>query len=94
MGDELNSSGNPMTEQLELFYRDPVECVKELLGNPAFSHVLHYAPEQIYEDSSCTERIYNEMWSANWWWETQVRCILAAISVRTLRHLTPTGTLT
>lgn len=86
MGDELNSSGNPVTEQLELFYWDPVECVRELIGNPAFCNVLHYAPEQIFEDSSCTERIYNEMWSANWWWEIQVSCILASMLTRRLRR--------
>ena len=74
MGDELNSSSNAITEQLKLFYWDPVECIRELLGNPAFCNVLHYAPEQIFEDGLCTEHIYNEMWSANWWWETQVSC--------------------
>ncbi|KAF8577074.1 hypothetical protein K439DRAFT_1649164 [Ramaria rubella] len=70
-GDIKDSDGNFVIEELELFHRDPVECVQELIGNPAFHTMLHYAPEQIFEDASCTERIYNEMWTADWWWEIQ-----------------------
>ena len=37
-------------EKLELWRRDPVECVKEVLGNPALKDHLKYAPERVYED--------------------------------------------
>ncbi|KAJ7646426.1 hypothetical protein DFH06DRAFT_926842, partial [Mycena polygramma] len=59
-------------EQSELWFRDPVECVRELIGNPAFSHAMRYAPEQLYEDSEGTNEIVNEIWTASWWWEIQV----------------------
>ena len=74
-GDILDAGGQPMVEELEIFYRDPVECVHELLSNPAFPSALHYAPVQVYEDATCTEQIFNEMWTGQWWWDTQVHTI-------------------
>ncbi|KAF8504076.1 hypothetical protein JB92DRAFT_3206668 [Gautieria morchelliformis] len=41
------------------------------MGNPAFREVLHYVPEHIFEDEKRTEHIYNEMWTADWWWDLQ-----------------------
>lgn len=45
-GDRLDEDSNPMTEGLELWLRDPVECIKELLQNPGFRDSLKYAPER------------------------------------------------
>ncbi|KAF8510439.1 hypothetical protein JB92DRAFT_2831560 [Gautieria morchelliformis] len=70
-GDVKDANGESMTEELELFYRDPVECIRELMGNPAFHDSLHYVPERVFEDKKRTKRIYNEMWMANWWWDLQ-----------------------
>lgn len=73
-GDLLNDNGEPLpSEQLELWRRDPVECVKELMGNPAFKNHLKYAPERRYEDSEGKTRVYDEMWTGTWWWDTQVK---------------------
>ena len=72
-GNQLNEDGEPMPpEKLELWRRDPVECVSELLGNPAFKDYLKYAPERVYEDAERNTRVYDEMWTADWWWDTQV----------------------
>ncbi|KAL0069193.1 hypothetical protein AAF712_003881 [Marasmius tenuissimus] len=35
-GDRTDEDGRQMTEELELWMRDPVECIRELIGNPAF----------------------------------------------------------
>lgn len=60
---------------VELWHRDPVECVRELLGNPSFKK-QGYVPRRIFkkmsEDGEGTNREYNEMWTADWWWEVQV----------------------
>ncbi|KAJ6629828.1 hypothetical protein B0H10DRAFT_1743319, partial [Mycena sp. CBHHK59/15] len=48
-------------EQNELWWRDPVECVKELIGNPAFRNVMRYAPEKLYADKDETMEVVNEM---------------------------------
>ena len=42
------------------------------MGNPMFKDVLKYAPEKAYLDPEGKNRIYDEMWSADWWWDTQV----------------------
>jgi hypothetical protein len=71
-GDILDENGSRMVEDLELWYRDPVECVRELLSNPAFKEYVCYAPERVYSDNEGKERIFDEMWTGDWWWEMQV----------------------
>jgi Plavaka transposase len=61
-----------MSEHLELRFCDPVEWVKELIGNPAFKDFISYVPECVYIDDEGKVRVYDEMWTSNWWWETQV----------------------
>ncbi|KAF8881119.1 hypothetical protein BD779DRAFT_1675607 [Infundibulicybe gibba] len=70
-GDLVDEDGVAMTEDLEIWYRDPVECVRELMGNPMFAEVMKYAPEKIYEDKSHTSQVVDEMWTAEWWWKIQ-----------------------
>lgn len=67
-----------MTEELEVWMRDPVECVKELMKNPTFRDHMAYMAERVYgtKDAKESSRIFDEMWTANWWWETQVQHIL------------------
>ena len=62
-----------MSEQLELWYRDPIECVKELIGNLAFKDYISYVPEHVYMDKEGKIRVFDEMWTGDWWWEIQVR---------------------
>ena len=66
--DEVEGEG----EELELWLQDPVACVQELIGNAAFKNEMAYAPEKVYTDLHSKTRHYDEMWTGNWWWETQV----------------------
>ncbi|KAI9001505.1 hypothetical protein BD414DRAFT_406373 [Trametes punicea] len=72
-GDLLDENGARQTEDVELWRRDPVECIQELLGNPVFKTFIRYAPEKLFGDQEGTERtrIYDEMWTADWWWDIQ-----------------------
>ena len=72
-GTLVGEDGKEMKETLELWRRDPVECVRELIGNPAFQNGMRYAPERVYADEDGTTRVYEEMWSGDWWWDMQVR---------------------
>ncbi|KAJ7659560.1 hypothetical protein DFH06DRAFT_1089760 [Mycena polygramma] len=74
-GNKLDENDELMTEDLELWKRDPVECIKELMGNPAFKDYMAYVPERVYgnDTGSDSSRIWDEMWTANWWWEMQKR---------------------
>ena len=71
-GDMVDEEGNTMTEELELWYRDPVECIRELVGNPMFQDAMKYAPEKLFEDKEGNDEVVNEMWTGEWWWKLQV----------------------
>ncbi|PBK87099.1 hypothetical protein ARMGADRAFT_939452, partial [Armillaria gallica] len=72
--DERDPSSKKMkTEHLEMWYRDPVEIVCELIGNPIFKEVMAYAPIQLFADAQGTEQVFNEMWTGEWWWRIQER---------------------
>ncbi|KAJ6540406.1 hypothetical protein B0H19DRAFT_1313055 [Mycena capillaripes] len=60
-------------QELELWRRDPVECIKELMSNPTFKDHMAYAPERVYsrKDGREDSRIIDEMWTADWWWKIQ-----------------------
>ncbi len=60
------------TEHLELWYRDPVECVAELMGNPVFAKDMAYAPERKFEDKQAVNQVFDEMSTGTWWWDVQV----------------------
>ena len=60
------------SERLELWRRDPVECMKELMGNPMLKEYLRYAPQKCFTDEEGKNRVFDEMWTGDWWWNTQV----------------------
>lgn len=72
-GDVKGLDGAEIVEELELWYRDPVECIRELIGNPLFRDSMSYAPEQLFEDPGGRRRVWNQMSSGDWWWKVQVR---------------------
>lgn len=73
IGDELDEKNQRRSEIIYLWKRNPVECIKELIGNPAFRDNLRYAPEKVYEDNEGNNRVFDEMWTGDWWWNLQVR---------------------
>ncbi|KAG1720069.1 uncharacterized protein EDB91DRAFT_1065030 [Suillus paluster] len=56
----------------ELHYRDPLEAIQTLLGNPAHAQDIVYKPSKIFTDASHSTCIYNEMWTGHWWHAVQV----------------------
>ncbi|KAF7371492.1 hypothetical protein MVEN_00003800 [Mycena venus] len=70
-GDLEDDDGKSIIETLELWYRDPVDCIRELMGNPVFRDVMQYAPQKLFEDAAGKSEIINEMWTAAWWWKLQ-----------------------
>ncbi|KAI0754751.1 hypothetical protein C8Q80DRAFT_1226925 [Daedaleopsis nitida] len=71
VGDAVDEDGSRRTEDIELWRRDPVECIRELLANPLFRDVIRYAPEKLFKDDKGQNRIIDEMWTADWWWDLQ-----------------------
>ncbi|KAJ7870405.1 hypothetical protein B0H13DRAFT_2556335 [Mycena leptocephala] len=58
-------------ETVELWFRDPVECVRELIGNPMFRNAMRFGPEELYTDEKGQIRLFEEMWTGDWWKEIQ-----------------------
>jgi hypothetical protein len=72
VGCEIDERGEKRVEVFELWKRDPVECIKELLSDPLFAEHMQYAPERRYEDGEGKKPILSEMWSGEWWAKIQV----------------------
>jgi len=70
-GDRKDENGDAIVEEVELWRRNPVDCVRELIGNPAFKDGMKYTPEKHYEDEELNNRVYDEMATGDWWWEVQ-----------------------
>ncbi|KAG9030543.1 hypothetical protein FS837_003250 [Tulasnella sp. UAMH 9824] len=75
-GNVTGPDGRLMSETVELWMRDPVECVAELIGNPTFRDAMHYTPiqEMAVDNDGIGEepdRFFEEMWSGDWWWQVQ-----------------------
>ncbi|KAI6146741.1 hypothetical protein BKA82DRAFT_3980400 [Pisolithus tinctorius] len=76
VGDAVTEDGSWRWEQVKLWHRVLVKCVMELIGNLAFWDAMAYSPEHAYTDSKGTNHIYDEMWTADWWWDVQVSAYL------------------
>ena len=69
-GKSINGDGTMVMEKVELWHRDPVECIKELFADPAFQDKCQYKPRKVFTNTSKTEQVYGEMWMGKWWWKT------------------------
>ncbi|KAJ7062668.1 hypothetical protein C8F01DRAFT_985774 [Mycena amicta] len=74
-GDDVGLDGKQRTTTVELWHRDIMECVAELLGDPRLANQA-YEPQRIFESKgnagTGVNREYSEMNTGDWWWETQV----------------------
>ncbi|KAI4086595.1 MAG: hypothetical protein L6R37_008402, partial [Teloschistes peruensis] len=53
----------------EFWYRDPMLVIQYLLRQRLYAKDMAYAPYKDYNESG--ERVYGELHTADWWWETQ-----------------------
>lgn len=59
-------------EAFDVYFRDIIECIKALFGDPEFAPYLVLRPERHYADENQTTRIFHDMHTGKWWWDTQV----------------------
>lgn len=57
---------------LQFYYRDILQCIRTIYGDPEFARDLVFAPERHYTDRERTCRVYSEMHTGEWWWAVQV----------------------
>ncbi|KAH7904360.1 hypothetical protein BJ138DRAFT_1238613 [Hygrophoropsis aurantiaca] len=58
-------------ESFDVYFRDILECVKALYGDPEFARYLVFTPERHYSDADRTVRMYHDLHTGKWWWDTQ-----------------------
>ena len=63
----------PYLQGVEFYIQNTLEYVKYLLSQPAYADKMSCAPTRLRD--SLGKRIYSEINTGDWWWETQV-CIL------------------
>ncbi|KIY47605.1 hypothetical protein FISHEDRAFT_74547 [Fistulina hepatica ATCC 64428] len=59
------------SEEFTMYYCNPVDAIKCLMGDPDLADHLVYKPTKMFtadpkEDPAAT-RVYNEMWTGEWW---------------------------
>jgi hypothetical protein len=37
-----------------------------------FKDVMVFVPEKVFSNADGSNRVFDEMWTADWWWEVQV----------------------
>ncbi|KAG8728949.1 hypothetical protein FRC11_009853, partial [Ceratobasidium sp. 423] len=72
-GNWRNRKGKRLREKLEVWFQDPTVIVKDLLGQPEFADIMVYEPRETYLDDTLQDRVYDEMWTGDWWIEIQKR---------------------
>ncbi|KAG2153066.1 uncharacterized protein EDB93DRAFT_1102813 [Suillus bovinus] len=55
-------------EAFDVYYRDVIECIKALYGDPNFADYLAFTPEWHYADEDQTTHLFHDM---HRWWDTQ-----------------------
>ena len=50
--------------------------MKELMGNPVSKDSLECTPQRHFMDQEGVNRMFDEMWTGDWWWDTQVKLLL------------------
>ncbi|KAI0737930.1 hypothetical protein C8Q80DRAFT_1222642 [Daedaleopsis nitida] len=58
-------------EAFEVFFRDIIQCIEALFGDPEFAPLLLLVPERHYTDATRSVRVYFDMNTGQWWWATQ-----------------------
>jgi hypothetical protein len=64
-------------EAYNVYFRDVIECIRALYGDPEFAPYLVFRPEEHYVDDSRQVRLFHDMHTGRWWWSTQVCFIIS-----------------
>jgi hypothetical protein len=59
--------------RLKFHFRDPVQCAAYLIKQRCYKKYISYAPRREYTGGDTRERVYSEMCTGDWWWETQAK---------------------
>ncbi|KAH9019477.1 hypothetical protein EDB85DRAFT_1873073 [Lactarius pseudohatsudake] len=58
-------------ETLHLYYRDIIQCLRALYGDPEFARDMIFTPERHYTKHDRACQVYSDMHTGDWWWAVQ-----------------------
>ncbi|KAI1782523.1 hypothetical protein LXA43DRAFT_1143098, partial [Ganoderma leucocontextum] len=58
-------------EKSDFYARDLIACVRALYGDAEHARYLVFVPERHYADEDHTIRLYHDLHTGKWWWQTQ-----------------------
>ncbi|KAF8600174.1 hypothetical protein BDV93DRAFT_559654 [Ceratobasidium sp. AG-I] len=95
-GDIIGPDGERLTEETEMWSRNILELIQELLENITYGEDMVFATQFEYNDAAKTNRSYSEMWTGDWWQKIQDKLplgatILPVILSSDATHLTNLG---
>ncbi|KAL1700331.1 hypothetical protein EV121DRAFT_214394, partial [Schizophyllum commune] len=53
-------------EEHVLYFREPLEAIRSLWGDPTLAQHLVYRPSQVFADATRADRVYSEMWTGKY----------------------------
>ena len=65
--------GYATRELMYLFFRDALDCVEHLFGNPLFAGHMDFSPVRLYRNAEQAIRVYSEWMTGDVAWNMQVR---------------------
>lgn len=72
--------GYPTSEPMHLFYRDALDCVEYIFGNPLFANHMDFCPVRLYQNMEQTIRVYGEWMTGDVAWKMQVSFMAPLLS--------------
>ena len=62
----------PIKNKINLFFRDPIECLKMLMRTPLLADHIEFSPFHIFKTAEKAMRVYTEWLSGDAAWSMQV----------------------
>jgi len=66
----------PTKQPMVLYYRDTLDCLQRLFGNPLFAGRIDFHPCRLYTAADRLVRIYSEWMTGDGAWEMQVSILI------------------
>jgi hypothetical protein len=63
---------------LYFYWRDALDVIEYIFGNPVFAPYMQYDPQRLWTDISRTERIYSEYMTGDFAWQSQVKLLIVS----------------
>jgi len=68
----IPESGTPLSPVV-LYWQEPLAAIQSLLDRPSLADHLEFVPRRVWDDDKKESRVFNEIFTGNWAWRTQVR---------------------